>query len=191
MVGIELVEQARQTSVQTNLTINMITSDSDQELYQSVLARGVSEVFHKSDLSEIAEYIQHYKNRNAEQSVQGGHIIYVEDDRAISDYISALLRIDGYQLDSCTKAEDAFKLFHQKHYDLGITDYMLAGRNTGLSLVRKIRSLRGDANQRVPILIMSGQEDTATRVEILRSGANDYIAKPVLAEELSARVKIW
>ena len=58
---------------------------------------------------------------------------------------------------------------------------------SGVGLVRNIRSLEADKRE-VPILAVSSLEDLAQRIEILALGANDYVAKPIVEQEFSARV---
>ena len=59
---------------------------------------------------------------------------------------------------------------------------------TGVGLVRAVRQLPGPIG-RVPILAVSGFQDAARKVELLRLGANDYVSKPVHEEEFSARIR--
>ncbi|MDH5183854.1 MAG: diguanylate cyclase [Gammaproteobacteria bacterium] len=186
--GIELAEQIKQQTRHANLIINIITSDIDKSTHEQALASAITEVFHKGDLEEVSEFLTQYLKSNQNTAVETGSILYVEDDIAMAQYISAVMRDAGFDVVHTTIAEDAFKLFGKQAFDLVVTDLFLAGRNSGTTLVRKIRNLGGEQAQ-VPILVMSGTEDTATRVAILESGASDYVAKPVLVEELIARIR--
>ncbi len=69
-----------------------------------------------------------------------------------------------------------------------ITDVVVEGELDGLGFVRAIRKITPE-NYKMPILAVSGFDDTSRRVELLRSGANDYIVKPYVKEELLVRVK--
>lgn len=185
--GVELAEQLKQETRHANLIVNMLTSETDKSVYTDALQRGISEVFHKADLEEVSEFLSQFNNKQGEL-IETGTILYVEDDLAMSQYITAVMKDAGFDVVHSTNAEEAFKLFSQQTFDLVATDFVLAGRNSGISLVRKIRNL-GGAQAQIPILVMSGSEDTATRVAILESGASDYVAKPVLVEELVARLR--
>ena len=186
--GVELAQQLRQQTRHANTIINMITSETDKSVYADVIEHGISEVFHKADLEEVSEFL--FQHRNSQRGIEAEHgsILYVEDDLAMSQYLTQVMRNAGFDVVHCTSAEEAFKLFGQQSFDLVATDFVLAGRNSGISLVRKIRNLGGEQAQ-IPVLVMSGTEDTATRVGILESGASDYVAKPVLVEELVARLR--
>lgn len=186
--GIELVEQIKQQSRHTNLIINIITSETDKSVHDDMLSRGVSEVFHKGDLEEVSEFLSHKLKKDDDSDIDSGTILYVEDDISMAQYISTVMGNADLQVVHTTTAEEAFKLFAKQAFDLVVTDLTLAGPNNGVSLVRKIRNFGGDQAQ-IPILVMSGTEDTSTRVGILESGASDYVAKPVLVEELVARIR--
>jgi two-component system cell cycle response regulator len=63
----------------------------------------------------------------------------------------------------------------------------LLGMETGFSVIRAVRESAGKKSL-TPVLAMSSFDNKARKVEVLRNGANDFITKPVLAEELEARV---
>ena len=73
------------------------------------------------------------------------------------------------------------------NYDLIISDIMVEGQMSGVGLVTRIREMEGDKS-RVPILAVSGLDDTVRRTELFRLGINDFISKPVMKEEVRARV---
>jgi two-component system cell cycle response regulator len=94
----------------------------------------------------------------------------------------------GLTADLFDCAEEALKSLATTRYDLVLTDYLLAGQGTGLSLIRAIRS---ENNHGAPlsILAMSSMDDPARKIEILRAGANDFVVKPILKEELEVRIR--
>ena len=67
--------------------------------------------------------------------------------------------------------------------DLVILDIMMPGVN-GFQVLRK---LRGNSN--IPVIIMSARTETIDKVESFELGANDYVTKPFIVEELTARIK--
>ena len=71
--------------------------------------------------------------------------------------------------------------------DLVVTDIVLEGELSGLGLVRAIRAMQ-ESRGRIPVLALSGLEDLARRIEILRLGANDYITKPINIERLKEEI---
>jgi len=93
----------------------------------------------------------------------------------------------GLQVQVYITAEQAIEAFEHGSYDLVISDYVLAGSLSGLAVIRAVRQSSG-RKAITPILAMSSLVDTTRKVEILRNGANDFVFKPVVAEELRARV---
>ena len=83
--------------------------------------------------------------------------------------------------------EEALSLIRDKPFDLILVDYMLEGSMTGLGVIRRIRQLDGRSGK-LPILAISSFDDVPRRIEMLRSGANDFVLKPVVPEEFQVRV---
>src|SRR5690606_24150333 len=83
--------------------------------------------------------------------------------------------------------DEAFEAFQKANYDLIVSDIMVEGQMSGVGLVTRIREMDGD-KARVPILAVSGLDDSVRRTELFRLGINDFISKPVMKEEVTARV---
>lgn len=73
--------------------------------------------------------------------------------------------------------------FKKNTYDLMLIDILLEGKMSGYRIIRTIRGFKDERNK-IPILALSSFDDDAKKVKLLRSGANDYVAKPMLHEEL-------
>ncbi|HHO59247.1 MAG TPA: diguanylate cyclase, partial [Thiotrichales bacterium] len=84
-------------------------------------------------------------------------------------------------------AEEAFRAFTSTEFDLVITDVMLRDTMDGLSLVRMIRA-QNTHIANIPILAMTGNDDSQLKIDLLHAGVNDYVTKPPVEEELAARV---
>lgn len=109
-------------------------------------------------------------------------IMAVDDHREILKMIEDILRENGYsQILLAGDAGQAMDLFLAERPDMVILDIMLPGED-GFSLFQKIR---GKAN--VPILFLSAKDEDADRLFGLGLGADDYMTKPFLPEELVLR----
>lgn len=109
-------------------------------------------------------------------------VLIVEDEHLIARLIEMSLTRAGY---ACTVAEDGRKaadLIEQKDYDLALLDIMLPGLD-GYELLDYLRP------QGVPVIFITAKGTVKERVEGLRRGADDYIVKPFVVEELLARVE--
>ena len=111
-------------------------------------------------------------------------ILVVEDDREAAAYLVKGLRESGHVVDLAATGPDGLDLARGQPYDVAIVDRMLPGFD-GLTLVKKLR----DENVATPILFLSALGEVDDRVKGLRSGGDDYLAKPYAFSELLARVE--
>jgi two-component system OmpR family response regulator len=110
-------------------------------------------------------------------------VLLVEDELLIADFVAKGLREAGHSVDHAATGPDGLHLALQEKYDAWVLDRMLPGLD-GLELLKQMRS-RGYGT---PALILSSLGDVEQRVEGLRGGADDYLAKPFAFVELMARL---
>lgn len=111
-------------------------------------------------------------------------ILVVEDDRKTASFIRKALQEEGYAVDVCHHGEEALTAPAATPYDAIVLDIMLPGRD-GLSILRRWRQ----ANNRIPVLLLSARGEVNERVEGLDAGADDYLPKPFALVELAARMR--
>ena len=110
-------------------------------------------------------------------------VLVVEDDPQTAAFLGKGLREEGHAVDHADNGKDGLFLATTETYDAIVLDRMLPGLE-GLTL---LRTLRGAGN-RTPVLLLSALGDVDHRVEGLRAGSDDYLAKPFAYVELSARL---
>jgi PAS domain S-box-containing protein len=114
-------------------------------------------------------------------------VLVVEDNRDTSALLRDLLEAEGYHVDSVATGEAAFRSLElAPDIDLLVLDLMLPGMS-GYEVIEKLRAEAGLS--RIPILVLSALSSTSARVRGLREGADDYMTKPFLPEELVARAR--
>ena len=109
-------------------------------------------------------------------------ILIVEDDAAITDLVRMNLDKEGYR---CTCARDGVEgadLCVRERFDLILLDIMLPGID-GYGLLEYIKPMG------TPVIFMTAKGDVEERIRGLKSGADDYLAKPFQIGELLARVE--
>lgn len=109
-------------------------------------------------------------------------ILVVDDEQAITDFVSFNLRKEVYEVDVAHTGDEAVKMAKENDYDLIILDVMLPGMD-GYEVCRRIRS-----NSNVPVLFLSARDTELDKVVGLELGGDDYLAKPFGIRELLARV---
>ena len=110
-------------------------------------------------------------------------LLLVEDDRLLADGLTSQLEKAGFSVDTTSSAREASALAGHEEYravvlDLGVPD------GNGLDVLRKWR-MRGIS---FPVLILTARGDWQDKVNGLKAGADDYLAKPFQTEELIARL---
>ncbi len=110
-------------------------------------------------------------------------ILLVEDDRRASEYLAKGLRELGHVVEQAFDGESGLKTAEAAAYDVLVLDRMLP-KLDGLEIVKRLRA----AGSAVPILILSALDEVDERVQGLRAGGDDYLAKPYHLEELAARL---
>jgi PAS domain S-box-containing protein len=114
-------------------------------------------------------------------------VLVVEDNRDTSALLRDLLEAEGYGVDSVATGEAVFETLEAAtDVDLLVLDLMLPGMS-GYEVIERLRG--EDRFARIPILVLSALSSTSARVRGLRDGADDYMTKPFLPEELVARTR--
>jgi len=185
ITGIELCRRLRLLQGFKNIPILLITSKEDPRSIEEALNAGITDVYFKSDLQHLQTYLSELSVRLVQTRRIDGTVLYAEDSKVMANVVIGWLEQMGLTVEHHLSGETLLQAFESGKYDLVLTDFLLQGKISGLAVVREIRHT---AKSRIPILVLSGFEDSNRRVEILRSGANDFITKPILEEELAARI---
>lgn len=112
-----------------------------------------------------------------------GRILIVDDERAMCDLIDTALKMRNYDTETCQSASEALNRLEESNFDVVITDVRMPG-TTGLQLCAQINELRPD----IPVIVMTAFGTLETAVEAMRSGAYDFLTKPVELEVLAITV---
>jgi len=110
-------------------------------------------------------------------------LLLVEDDRLLADGLTSQLEKAGFSVDTTSSAKEASALADHEEYRAVVLDLGLPDGN-GLDVLRKWR-MRGIS---FPVLILTARGDWQDKVNGLKAGADDYLAKPFQTEELIARL---
>ena len=111
-------------------------------------------------------------------------LLIIEDEDTLRESLSRVFTREGYQVVAVNSAEPALELFEEGSFDLILTDIILPGI-TGIELLKRVK----EAAPEQVVIIMTAYASLETAVETLRSGAYDYIVKPIIHEEIKQIVK--
>ncbi|KGR81805.1 response regulator transcription factor [Lysinibacillus odysseyi] len=110
-------------------------------------------------------------------------ILIVEDEFAISQVLKAYIVKEQYEAVQCFTGEEALSMFKQHQPDLVLLDVMLPGKD-GWTILKEIRAVSG-----CPVMMLTALGDVEYRLGGFDGGADDYVVKPFIADEVVARIK--
>jgi two-component system cell cycle response regulator len=185
--GLHLLQLARLQAKRATMPIAYIMQDRDIALAHEAFQTGATEVVLRSDDEPIRHFIQEAAN-SSQKSLQPGRVLLVEDENCQAEHLQEICHLQGLTVDRCISQEEGVERLQKTDYQIAIIDILLQGLNSGLTLVRHIRQLPPPRSL-MPILVISGFDDAARRIEALRVGADDFLAKPFAEEELLWRLQ--
>ena len=111
-------------------------------------------------------------------------ILIVEDERNLALALGQIMAEAGYFADTAHNGEDDLRYGMCGLYDVIILDIMLPEKN-GFEVVKELR----DRQISTPVIMLTARDDVKDKISGLDSGADDYMTKPFVPEELLARIR--
>ncbi len=110
-------------------------------------------------------------------------VLVVEDEMDLAELLKLNLEIEGYKVATAPHGAVAIQKLKSESFDLVIMDIMMP-KMDGFTAIQHVRLTNND----IPIMILSASNQSQDRIKGLKSGADDYLAKPFELEELLLRV---
>jgi two-component system, cell cycle response regulator len=120
------------------------------------------------------------------RSVVGSTLVVADDDRLTRELLAGILRAHGFVVETVADGQAAVERVGRGGVDLVLLDILMP-RLTGLEACRLLKGMTSDSF--LPVVLVTVKTDTASRVEGLKIGADDYVCKPFDERELIARVE--
>jgi len=113
------------------------------------------------------------------------HLLVIDDDKSFRSYLKTLLQSIGYRVTSFATGEEALEAI-QKGFSpsLIILDIIMEGMS-GIDVLKRLREL----DDEIPVIMLTGVDQTQIIVEAMRMGASDYLVKPFEVEELEIALR--
>lgn len=111
-------------------------------------------------------------------------ILLVEDDMMLGKAIKYALEIQNNVVDLVSDGESCEAAFKTTNFEIVLLDINLPDKS-GLEILKTLRAERND----IPVLIITARDGAYQKIEGLDLGADDYLSKPFIVEELSARIR--
>lgn len=110
-------------------------------------------------------------------------ILVVEDENSLARFLQLELKHEGYQVEVASNGYEAVGRINEGDWELVLLDVMLPGLD-GFEACIRIREI-----SEVPVIMLTARETTSDKVRGLDVGADDYLTKPFVTEELLARIR--
>lgn len=183
MDGLELARSVRMHAPQAYIPIVVVSGDVNERLQARALGDDVTDYFDKSlGFGALAEFIRGYVQPQGQTS---GDVLYVEDSRVVALATRRMLEKQGLTVQHVASVEDALALLDAARAaggigaDVVLTDVNLKGELSGGDLLARIRNDYGYGKGRLPVLVMTGDDNPRNQAALLRAGANDLVQKPI------------
>ena len=184
MDGLDLARYVREHAPQAYIPIVIVSGDVNERLINRELSEFVTDYFDKSlGFNALSQFIRGYVRPESQVS---GDVLYVEDSRVVALATRRMLEKYGLNVQHVTSVEDAVALLETAMAqgkipgaDVVLSDVNLKGELTGGDLLARVRNEFGYSKGDLPVLIMTGDDNPRNQAELLRSGANDLVQKPI------------
>ena len=196
MDGLTLCRKIRSSQPHKYTPVIVVSGDADERLLQEGFKAGVTDYFDKSNgYKAFGDFIKSFVQRN---SSLVGHVLLIEDSKTAAAVICKIMEKHGLKITHVESAESAMELLKKDYdnkdvanpFDLVITDFYLSGELTGGDLLYAIRTRFHYSQQELPVLVITGNDDQDTQVEVFHAGGNDFVSKPILEEVIMARIRL-
>src|SRR5215212_8118493 len=100
-------------------------------------------------------------------------ILIIDDDRTLREGCASVLQVEGYNVSTCGRGDEALEMVRRAHYDIVMVDLYMTPV-PGLEILKSVLTIRPGTI----VVVMTGNPSVASSMEALRSGAWDYLPKP-------------
>ena len=192
--GLALARSVREAAGQAYVPVIVVSGNAQEALEARAFTEDVTDYFDKSlGHGALAAFIRGYVQP---APIEGARILYVEDSRVVAVATKRMLERQTMQVLHVISAEEALEHLHRFRgrsdgdvgADLVLTDVYLKGLLSGRELLNQIRSAFGYGKRRLPVLVMTGDDNRDNQAALLREGANDLVLKPIEERLLVTKV---
>jgi len=166
-----------------NIPAVIFTGELSDDLRDTMWSKGIVDYVIKDNLDNISQIMNILKRLQLSRET---NVLIADDSTMSRNLIRNLLSAWKFNIYEAEDGQEALDIIKDRgDINLLITDYNMP-RKDGIALVKEVRRIY--SKSRLPIIGLSGVGGAATSAHFIKSGANDYMHKPFLTEELYCRV---
>ena len=183
--GLALARSVREAQGQAYVPVIVVSGNAQEALESRAFTEDVTDYFDKSlGHGALAAFIRGYVQP---APIEGARVLYVEDSRVVAVATKRMLERQNMQVLHVLSVEDALEHLHRFRgrtdgdvgADLVLSDVYLKGILNGHDLLAQIRTAFGYGKRRLPMVMMTGDDNRDNQASLLRDGANDLVLKPI------------
>ena len=192
--GLALARVVREAAGQAYVPVIVVSGSAQEALETRAFTEDITDYFDKSlGHGALAAFIRGYVQP---APIEGARVLYVEDSRVVAVATKRMLERQGMQVLHVISVEDALEHLHKYRgrtdddigADLVLSDVYLKGALSGHDLLNQIRGVFGYGKRRLPMVMMTGDDNRENQASLLRQGANDLVLKPIEERLLVTKV---
>ena len=192
--GLALARSVREAQGQAYVPVIVVSGNAQEALESRAFTEDVTDYFDKSlGHGALAAFIRGYVQP---APIEGARVLYVEDSRVVAVATKRMLERQNMQVLHVLSVEDALEHLHRFRgrtdgdvgADLVLSDVYLKGILNGHDLLAQIRTAFGYGKRRLPMVMMTGDDNRENQAALLREGANDLVLKPIEERLLVTKV---
>lgn len=192
--GLALARVVRQAAGQAYVPVIVISGNAQEALETRAFTEDITDYFDKSlGQGALAAFIRGYVHP---APIEGARVLYVEDSKVVAVATRRMLERHGMQVLHVLSVEDALEHLHKflgrtdgdVGADLVLSDVYLKGILSGRDLLNQIRAVFHYGKRRLPMVMMTGDDNRDNQAALLREGANDLVLKPIEERLLVTKV---
>ncbi len=181
--GVALARSVRDAAGQAYVPVIVVSGSAQSHLESRQFTEDVTDYFDKALGHEaLAAFILGYVQPEA---IPDARVLYVEDSKVVALATKRMLERHGVKVMHFIGVEEALEYLETQRgeddpgADLVLTDVYLKGELSGMDLLQRLREDFRYGKRRLPVLVMTGDDNKDNQSKLLRQGANDLVLKPI------------
>ena len=192
--GLALARMVRETAGQAYVPVIVVSGNAQEALETRAFTEDITDYFDKGlGHVALAAFIRGYVQP---APIEGARVLYVEDSKVVAVATKRMLARQAMQVLHVPSVEEALEHLHKYRgrsdgdvgADLVLSDVYLKGALSGRDLLGQIRGAFGYGKRRLPMVMMTGDDNRDNQAALLREGANDLVLKPIEERLLVTKV---
>ena len=192
--GLALARVVREAAGQAYVPVIVVSGNAQEALETRAFTEDITDYFDKSLGQEaLAAFIRGYVQP---APIDGARVLYVEDSRVVAVATKRMLERQSLQVLHVVSVEEALDHLHKYigrsdgdvGADLILSDVYLKGLLSGRDLLNQIRAAFRYGKRKLPMVMMTGDDNRDNQASLLRDGANDLVLKPIEERLLVTKV---